>query len=55
MREDRLDYAVLISLMMREEAEVASATLRAEAIDAFIGKSNHAYAEWLLVPAFNGV
>jgi hypothetical protein len=55
MGEGRVDYAVLISLMMREEAEIASGALRADGIDAFIGNSNHANSEWLLAPAFNGL
>jgi len=55
MSKERLDYAVLISLMMREEAEIVSGALRADGIDAFIGNSNHANAEWLLVPALNGL
>jgi hypothetical protein len=53
--EERLDYAVLIALAGREEAEVVASALRADGIDAFIGNSNHAYVEWLLVPAFNGL
>jgi hypothetical protein len=53
--DERRDYAILISLAGREEAEVVAAALRADGIDAFIGNSNHAYVEWLLVPALNGL
>jgi hypothetical protein len=55
MSEERRDYAVLISLAMREEAEVVAGALRADGIDAFIGNSNHAYVEWLLTPALGGL
>ncbi|HEY7799532.1 MAG TPA: hypothetical protein VIA80_12250 [Hyphomonadaceae bacterium] len=55
MTDGRRDYAVLISLMMREEAEIVAGALRADGIDAFIGNSNHAYTEWLLTPAFGGL
>ena len=54
-KRERQDYAVLIAIMMREEAEVMAGALRADGIDAFIGNSNHAYAEWLLIPAMNGL
>jgi hypothetical protein len=54
-KDERLDYAVLISLMTREEAEVMACTLRADGVDAFIGNVNHATLEWLLVPAFDGL
>jgi hypothetical protein len=53
--EERRDYAVLISLAMREEAEVAAAALRADGIDAFIGNFHHAAIEWGIVPALGGV
>jgi hypothetical protein len=53
--EERRDYAVLISLSMREEAEVAAAALRADGIDAFIGNSNHAYTNWGYVIALGGL
>jgi hypothetical protein len=55
MSAERKDYAVLISLMTREEAEIAAGALRADGIDAFIGNSNHAYTEWLLTPALGGL
>jgi hypothetical protein len=55
MSDERRDYAVLISLATREEAEVAAAALRADGVDAFIGNTNHASIEWWLVPALGGV
>jgi hypothetical protein len=55
MSGERKDYAVLISLMTREEAEIAAGALRADGVDAFIGNSNHAYTEWLLTPALGGL
>ena len=55
MSDGRRDYAVLISLATREEAEVAAAALRADGIDAFIGNSNHGAADWGLLPAMGGV
>jgi hypothetical protein len=55
MTDERRDYAVLISLATREEAEVAAAALRADGIDAFIGNSNHAYTDWFTVLALNGL
>jgi hypothetical protein len=53
--EDRLDYAVLISLATREEAEVAAAALRADGVDAFVGNANHAGMQWLYVLALGGL
>lgn len=55
MSGERKDYAVLISLATREEAEVAAAALRADGIDAFIGNSNHAYTNWGYILALNGL
>ena len=55
MSGERKDYAVLISLMTREEAEIAAGALRADGVDAFIGNSNHAYTEWLCTVAFGGL
>jgi hypothetical protein len=55
MADERRDYAVLISLMMREEAEVAAAALRADGIDAFIGNTNHSYFNWFHVLALGGL
>lgn len=49
------DYAVLISLMTREEAEVVAAALRADGIDAFIGNTNHAYFDWGCIIALGGL
>jgi hypothetical protein len=39
MSDERRDYAILVRLYMREEAEVMASALRAEGIDAFIGNS----------------
>lgn len=36
------DYAILVSLSTREEAEVAAAALRAQGVDAFLGNAHHA-------------
>jgi hypothetical protein len=55
MIEERRDYAVLISLAAREEAEVAAAALRADGIDAFIGNSNHSRMDWFYVFALGGL
>ena len=55
MAEERLDYAVLISLSMREEAEVMASALRAEGIDAFIGNRHHASWNWGYVIALGGL
>lgn len=50
----RRDYAVLVSLATREEAEVAASALRADGIDAFVGNAHHAAMEWWLTPALGG-
>lgn len=55
MADERLDYAVLISLSMREEAEVMASALRAEGIDAFIGNLHHATWDWGYVIALGGL
>ncbi len=55
MAEERADYAVLISLSMREEAEVVASALRADGVDAFIGNSNHAHVDWLYTFALGGL
>lgn len=55
MADERLDYAVLISLLMREEAEVMASALRAEGIDAFLGNLHQASWNWGYVIAFGGV
>lgn len=52
MDEGRKDYAILISLAMREEAEVMASALRAEGIDAFT--CSIAY-NWHLTLAFGGI
>ena len=55
MADERLDYAVLISLLMREEAEVMASALRAEGIDAFLGNLHQASWNWGYVIAFGMV
>ena len=55
MGEERLDCAVLISLSMREEAEVMASALRAEGIDAFVGNANHANVDWGWTLALGGM
>ncbi len=52
---ERKDYAVLISLATREEAEVAASALRAEGVDAFIGNSETANMHWGLTQAMGGL
>ncbi len=42
LSDERLDYAILISLAMREDAEVMACALGAEGIDAFVGNRHHA-------------
>jgi hypothetical protein len=55
MAEERRDYAILISLYMREEAEVMASALRAEGIDAFVGNRHHANVDWGWVIALGGM
>ncbi len=55
MSEERLDYAILISLAMREEAEVMASALRAEGIDAFVGNADHANVDWGWTLALGGM
>jgi hypothetical protein len=55
MIEERRDYAVLVSLMMREEAEVMAGALRADGIDAFIGNTNHSGINWFYLIALGGL
>jgi hypothetical protein len=50
MSEER-SYAVLVTLTMREEAEVAAAALRADGIDAFVPDRSHAGMTWFYVLA----
>jgi hypothetical protein len=52
---EKLDYAVLISLMTREEAEVMASALRADGIDAFIGNTNHSGINWFYLIALGGL
>jgi hypothetical protein len=53
--DERLDYAVLVSLMTREEAEVMAGALRADGIDAFLGNANHAGIDWFYIFALGGL
>ena len=55
MSGERKDYAVLISLMTREEAEVVAAALRADGVDAFVGNNYHAHVDWLYTFAMGGL
>jgi hypothetical protein len=54
-KDERLDYAVLISLYTREEAEVMASALRADGIDAFIGNTNHSGVNWFYLIALGGL
>ncbi len=53
--DERGDYAVLISLSTREEAEVAASALRADGIDAFVGNGGHATNDWFATIALGGL
>jgi len=53
--DERRDYAILISLGMREEAEVMASALRAEGIDAFVAPLHHATYNWHLTIALGGL
>jgi hypothetical protein len=53
--DERRDYAVLISLATREEAEVVAAALRAGGIDAFLGNVNHVNNDWGIAIALGGL
>lgn len=55
MGEGRSDYAILVSLATREEAEVMASALRADGIDAFVGNANHATATWFYTLALGGL
>ena len=55
MSDEPRDYAVLISLYMREEAEVMASALRAEGIDAFVGNAHHANVDWGWTIALGGM
>lgn len=55
MSAERRDYAILISLSMREEAEVMASALRAEGIDAFVGNVHHANVDWGWTIALGGM
>jgi hypothetical protein len=55
LSDERLDYAILISLAMREEAEVMASALRAEGIDAILGNGLHMNTDWHLTLALGGV
>jgi hypothetical protein len=53
--DERRDYAILISLAMREEAEVMASALRADGIDAFVGNDYHANNDWWSTLAQGGL
>ena len=55
MSDERRDYAVLVSLSTREEAEVAAAALRADGVDAFVGNAEMANTHWGTVQAMGGL
>lgn len=55
MSDERRDYAILVRLYMREEAEVMASALRAEGIDAFVANSQHAYFDWHYIIALGGL
>jgi hypothetical protein len=55
MISEKLDYAILISLAMREEAEVMASALRAEKIAAFVGNAHHANVDWGWTLALGGM
>jgi hypothetical protein len=55
MADERRDYAILVSLYMREEAEVMASALRADGIDAFVGNSQNAYFNWHYIIALGGL
>lgn len=55
LSDERLDYAILISLAMREEAEVMASALRAEGVDAFVGNRHHANVDWGWTLAMGGM
>lgn len=54
-RDAGQDYAILISLYMREEAEVMASALRAGGIDAFVGNRHHANVDWGWTIALGGM
>lgn len=55
MDAEQRDYAILVSLLMREEAEVMASALRAEGIDAFVGNRHHANVDWGWTIALGGM
>lgn len=55
MDAERRDYSILISLLMREEAEVMASALRAEGVDAFVGNTHHANVDWGWTVALGGM
>lgn len=55
MSGEQRDYAILISLSMREEAEVMASALRAEGTDAFVGNRHHANVDWGWTIALGGM
>lgn len=55
MSDAQLDYAILISLSTREEAEVMASALRADGVDAFVGNAQHVQANWFYALALGGL
>jgi hypothetical protein len=55
MADERSDYAILTTYLMREEAEVAAAALRAEGVDAFLSPGFHATYNWHYIIALGGL
>jgi hypothetical protein len=55
MSDEWDDYAVLVSLYTREEAEVMASALRADGIDAFAENSNQQGMTWLYMLALGGL
>jgi hypothetical protein len=52
---ERRDYAILISLLTREEAEIMASSLRADGVDAFVGNTNHLGMDWHYMIALGGL
>lgn len=55
MHAEGRDYAILISILTREEAEVMASSLRADGIDAFVGNTSHLGMNWHYTLALGGL
>ncbi|MEZ6028521.1 MAG: hypothetical protein R3C46_02125 [Hyphomonadaceae bacterium] len=55
MTDEWCEYAVLVSLYTREEAEVMASALRADGVDAFTSPLNHQGMTWFYLMALGGV